>query len=210
MSAFSSSRCRAVLAEVLHYGRPGWWRGDIEEVMIGALLAQQTRWENVEKGLARMKELGIGTLGGVAGCDGEILEKAVRCTGFYRVKARRLRALAQYVARRPQGLEGMQMEDTARLMEELRSIEGIGEETAESILCYAFERTVFVMDAYTQQICRCAGIPGTRNSLRDLIVQELPATPESYRAAHAAFVEFGRQFCRRRRCSGCGIQRLTE
>ncbi|MDD1676188.1 MAG: Fe-S cluster assembly protein HesB [Methanomicrobiales archaeon] len=192
---------------MIPYGKKDWWKGNREEVMIGAVLTQQTRWENVDRGLGQLKKIGIADMAGIVQCENAMLEKAIRCTGFYRVKARRLRALARHVQERPGGLEGMAAETTENLREELLRIAGIGEETAESILCFGFGRMVFVMDAYTQRICACGGIRSRRMALQDRIMQELPATAESYRTAHAAFVEYGRRFCSSRKCSECRIKR---
>jgi endonuclease-3 related protein len=205
MSACGFSKCRAVLAAILPYGREDWWRGDTEEVMIGAVLTQQTRWENVDRALLRMKERGIATMLAISRVEEGVLEELVWCTGFYRVKARRLRALALHVQRRCGGLSGMAAEPTDSLMEELLGIEGIGEETAECILCYGFGRPVFVMDAYTRRICTCAGIHARRKTLKDMITRELADGSATCRRAHAAFVEYGRTFCAGRRCAECGI-----
>ncbi|MDD1674699.1 MAG: Fe-S cluster assembly protein HesB, partial [Methanomicrobiales archaeon] len=200
---------RAVLAAVLPYGKEGWWSGDLEEVMIGAVLTQQTRWENVERGLMRMKEAGVACMAGIARCEDGTLEEAIRCTGFYRVKARRLRALACHVLQRPRGLEGMAAESTVLLQEELLGIAGVGEETAACILCYGFGRMVFVMDAYTQRICGCAGIHVRKDTLHDHITQELQESAACYRMAHAGFVEYGRRFCHSRRCPECRFRRSS-
>jgi endonuclease-3 related protein len=205
MSACDFSRCRAVLAAILPYGREDWWPGDTEEVMIGVVLTQQTRWEYVDRALIQMKEHGVATLPAIAQAEGSVLEELIGCTGFYRVKARRLRALARHVCRRPGGLPGMAAEPTGSLRDELLGIEGIGEETAECILCFGFGRAVFVMDAYTSRICTCAGIHARRNTLRDMIAQELGDEMVRFRRAHAAFVEYGRIFCAGRRCAECRI-----
>src|SRR5208337_1176860 len=144
------------------FGKIPWWPGDTDEVMIGAILTQQTRWENVEFALQLLKDRGMCSMTALHAARVPEIEEAVRCTGFYRMKTRRLKALAAFVVETCGGVSGMDALPTPVLREGLRGVNGIGEETADSILCYVFGRSSFVIDAYTERIARCAGITTPR------------------------------------------------
>ena len=98
MSGSSSSEC-ARIVRVLngHFGHIPWWPGDTDEVLIGAILVQQTRWENVERALAFLKDRSLCTIAALHEAGPAEIESAIHCTGFYRVKTRRLKALAAFV-----------------------------------------------------------------------------------------------------------------
>ncbi len=161
MSGSSSARDRvqalvAALGE--RYGALPWWRAPPEEVMIGAVLVQQTRWENVERALDRLRGVGLLSLEAIDRAPAETVEEAVRCAGFFRVKTRRLKALARFVLGTYGSVEAMASAPTDALRRGLLEVPGIGEETADAILCYAFDRCSFVIDAYTRRLCACAGV----------------------------------------------------
>ena len=139
-------------------GEIAWWPGYPDEVMIGAVLTQQTRWENVERALQNLKKRDLCSLDSIFHSDIRDIEEAIRCTGFYRVKAQRLKSLATYVMETFGGVENMAEIPTGQLRAGLLNISGIGEETADSILCYGLDRTSFVIDAYTERMVRCIGV----------------------------------------------------
>jgi endonuclease-3 related protein len=191
------------------FGEILWWPGDTEEVMIGAILTQQTRWENVEQALRLLKERNLCTMAALNTADIPAIEAAVRCTGFYRMKTRRLKALAAFVVGTCEGISGMNSMPTATLREGLLGVKGIGEETADSILCYGFGRPSFVIDAYTEHIARCAGITAPRSSLKHLFESVLEEEPHVYHQAHAHIVEYAKGWCTKRKCDGCRIMALN-
>ena len=207
----SSSYNLALIIQCLReeYGPLEWWPGSAEEVMIGAILTQQTRWRNVEIALQNLKNLGICSLEGIAATPASIVEDAIRCTGFYRVKTQRLKELAHFVITRYGGAEGMRQRPLGELRGGLMSVHGIGEETADSILCYGFHLTSFVIDAYTERICGCAGIKEKKGALKRLIEGILPEDAEEYRHCHAHFVEFAKEYCGKNRCDTCRIKSLN-
>ena len=210
MSGSSSIKARktvAILSGI--FGKIPWWPGDTEEVMIGAILTQQTRWENVEQALLRLKNNNLATMSAIHAADPVKIEESVRCTGFYRIKTRRLKALAAHVMDTYGGAERMVSVSTAKLRTGLLSVHGIGEETADSILCYGFSRTSFVVDAYTERIARCAGIPGKRSGLKEMFEAVLPDDPCAYRQTHAHIVEYAKRFCAKKRCDACQIAILN-
>ncbi|MFZ1898682.1 endonuclease III domain-containing protein [Methanoregula sp.] len=191
------------------FGEIPWWPGDTEEVMIGAILTQQTRWENVERALQLLKERNLCTMAALNTADIPAIEAAVRCTGFYRIKTRRLKALAAFVVGTCQGTAGMDTLPTATLREGLLGVKGIGEETADSILCYGFGRPSFVIDAYTERIARCAGITTPRAGLKALFESVLEEETHVYHQTHAHIVEYAKSWCTKKRCDGCRIMALN-
>ena len=204
MSASSSSKVRRIVRALKQrYGKIPWWPGDTDEVMIGAILTQQTRWENVERALADLKSRGLCTMAGIHSADNAEIESAIRCTGFYRVKARRLKSLAQFALEKCGGVQRMAEIPTTELREGLLAVKGIGEETADSILCYGFSRPVFVVDAYTERMVRCAGIMEPRNRLKPLFESVLPKNNETCRQTHAHIVEYAKEYCGKKRCDVC-------
>jgi endonuclease III related protein len=204
MSASSSFKVRHLVRTLeKKYGKIPWWPGDCEEVMIGAILTQQTRWENVRKALDELQRKDLCTLSAIRHADPRTLEDAIRCTGFYRMKARKLKGLSVFVEVTCGGVERMAAMPTPALREALLSVHGIGEETADSILCYGFSRPSFVIDAYTDRIMRCVGVTEPRNRLKVLFEGMLPKTDEACRQTHAHIVEYAKEFCIKKRCDSC-------
>lgn len=192
------------------YGTIPWWRAPPEEVMIGAVLVQQTRWENVRRALERLRGDDLLSLNAIDQAPAELVEDAVRCAGFYRVKTRRLKALARFVVERFGSVEAMAHAPTDELRHGLLTVPGVGEETADAILCYAFGRCSFVIDTYTRRLCTCAGIEEPTNGYRALFEAALPRENAAYRQTHAHIVEYGKEYCSRRRCEGCIIRSSNE
>jgi endonuclease III related protein len=192
------------------YGPLPWWQAPPEEMMIGAVLVQQTRWENVERALDRLRGAGLLSLDAIDRAPAEAVEKAVRCAGFFRVKTRRLKALARFVIGTYGSVGAMARASTDVLRRDLLAVYGIGEETADAILCYAFGRCSFVIDAYTRRLCACAGVAEPPGGYRALFEAVLPPENERYRQTHAHIVEHGKNFCSKRRCEGCSIRSSDE
>lgn len=112
-------------------------------------------------------------------------------------------SLATHVMETYGGVSGMENVSTEQLRRGLLGVHGIGEETADSILCYGFSRTSFVIDAYTERIVRCAGIRKPRTGLKPLFESVLPKDNEVYRQTHAHIVEYAKEFCGKKRCEEC-------
>jgi endonuclease III related protein len=136
------------------FGPRHWWPGDSPlEVMVGAILTQNTSWRNVEKAIGNMKERGVLDMARLAQIDESELAEIIRPAGFYNVKSRRLKAFIADFSRRFDGaVEGAATMSTPALRDYLLSINGIGPETADSILLYALDRPIFVVDAYTRRL----------------------------------------------------------
>ncbi|HVP93746.1 MAG TPA: Fe-S cluster assembly protein HesB [Methanoregulaceae archaeon] len=211
MSASGSSKCERIVRVLSsHYGKIPWWPGDTDEVLIGAVLTQQTRWENVEQALLALKERNMCTLSALHGAEPVNIEDAIRCTGFYRVKTKRLKELAQHITEQYGGIQGMNPRPTQELRRGLLGVYGIGAETADSILCYGFNRTSFVIDAYTRRICICLGIVAKGEELKDLFEHVLPEDNSAYRQTHAHIVEYAKEFCGKNRCEECILKNSGE
>jgi len=214
MSASSSAKNKKKAEKITgilaaRFGEIPWWPGDTDEVMIGAILTQQTRWENVEQALRLLEGNDLRSMAALAIADAAEIERAIRCTGFYRMKTRRLRALAAYATITCGGVEAMRSMPTEMLRNGLLSVNGIGEETADSILCYGFGRPSFVIDAYTDRISRCAGITTPHSGLKDLFESVLEKDPHVYHQTHAHIVEYAKGWCTKKRCEGCRIMALN-
>jgi len=204
MSGSSSVKIKQLISSLARcFGEIAWWPGYPDEVLIGAILTQQTRWENVERALADLKKRGLCSLDTIVTADIQDIEDAIRCTGFYRVKAKRLKLLASYVMETYGGIDGMVDVSTPRLRTGLLNVSGIGEETADSILCYGLFRTSYVVDAYTERMTRCIGVTEKRQDLKRLFEECLPKDNYVYRQTHAHIVEYAKEFCGKKRCSEC-------
>ncbi|KAF5411759.1 MAG: Endonuclease III [Candidatus Methanocomedens sp.] len=187
------------LLEIL--GHQNWWPADTPfEVVVGALLTQQTRWSNVEQAISNLKERGLLEPENLAVVDTDSLEELIRCTGFYRQKARRLKNLAAYYSRNKYTLSDKPV-DELRL--ELLGLEGVGDETADSIILYAINKPKFVIDAYTCRILDCLGLDGNYRVLQQRFESELEHDVDLFKEYHALIVEYGKQYCSRHKCEYC-------
>ena len=191
------------------FGPQHWWPAETEfEVIIGALLTQQTRWENVEQAILNLKAESLLTPDTLAHADQDVIEECIRCTGFYRQKAERLRLLSQYFA------ENETSEILKRPVDELRkdllSLKGVGPETADSIILYAAHKPIFVIDAYTKRLCECIGVPdaGGYETLQKHFEDSLPRDTHLYQEFHALIVMYGKQYCTKKRCDECIIAKV--
>ena len=186
------------------FGDIEWWPGDPEEVIIGAVLTQQTRWANVLTALERLHEAGICSLRGIQESSDRTVEEAIYSTGFYRIKRARLKCVASTVLSCG-GTGYLAGCSTLSLRAFVLAIKGVGPETADSILCYGFNRPVFVIDAYTHKICACAGISLKGADLQAIFCHLLPKDNLAHRQCHAWFVEYAKNYCFKKRCKECMI-----
>jgi len=189
------------------YGSAGWWPGDADQVMIGAILTQQTRWSNVEKALLNLESAGIKTLEDIMKADKEMIMDAVRCTGYYRVKTERLIELSMFVDNKG-GIDALRKIPVGELRRDLLQVKGVGAETADSILCYGLNMPSYVIDSYTERITGCAGISAKKEKLKALFEDVLPLSVERYQDCHGWFVEYAKDFCIKKRCDECIVMNL--
>ena len=199
------------------YGPQQWWPGDTPfEVMVGAVLTQNTAWLNVEKAIANLKRAGCLTAGRMHQLPRRKLASLIRPSGYYRVKALRLAHLVAFLAERYRGSVA-RMARTApdALRRELIALHGIGPETADSILLYAVGQPVFVVDAYTRRIFGRHGLIAPKDGYHDvqrLFMENLPSDPVLFNEYHALIVRLGKERCRKTdpRCSGCPLEQFSH
>jgi len=181
-------------------GHRHWWPADTAfEVVIGAVLTQQTRWENVERAIKNLKDHSLLEADLLSKVKTEELEELIRCTGFYRQKAMRLKNISTFFHENPDILE----KPADELRNILLSLDGVGNETADSIVLYAADKPKFVIDAYTKRMCKCIGIEGDYGKLQSVFESSLPRDVSLYKEFHALIVEYGKQFCGKKRCGDC-------
>jgi endonuclease-3 related protein len=193
-----------------HFGGQNWWpmkhnfRPREWEICVGAILTQNTSWINVEKALNDLSKKTIVTPQSVIEADIKELEKAVRSSGFYKQKAARLKTLAEFV------LSFNKFEHFRKSVEriDLLKVNGIGRETADSILLYACGKPYFVVDAYTKRIfSRLDVIKNTDyENVREYFEKDLPRDVDLYKEFHALIVELGKNYCRKKPlCKKCPL-----
>ncbi|RCN57148.1 endonuclease III domain-containing protein [Acidiferrobacter sp.] len=174
--------------------------------MVGAVLTQNTSWTNVERALQRMKGIVALEAAPIAALPVDALADAVRPAGYYNVKAQRLQALCRWVV--DQGdMEVLHGMETQALRTGLLGVHGVGPETADDIVLYAFGRPVFVIDAYTRRLfARLGFVQGheTYEDMREHFERALPHDPVLYNEYHALIVEHAKTTCRTRPlCQEC-------
>jgi len=198
------------------FGPQHWWPGESPfEVIAGAVLTQNTNWTNVEKAIANLKLAGVLSPGAIHKMAPASLAELIRPAGYYRLKSKRLKNLIDRIFDEYGGdLTAMETVETGLLRQALLSVAGIGPETADSILLYAFGRPVFVIDAYTARVaCRhgLAEPEADYAQLQDLFQSNLPPDVKMFNEYHALLVRLGKEHCRRLpRCVGCPLERLPH
>jgi len=196
------------------FGHRDWWPGDSPfEVMVGALLTQNTNWRNVEKAIAALKNADALDPERLVQLPLEDLQTLIRPSGYFRQKSVRLLRLTQWLLERADGrLEALADVPTDELRAELLSLRGIGPETADSILLYAFERPVFVVDTYTMRVAVRHGFVEPEcgyDELQYFFSSQLEDDVQMFGDFHGQLVELGKRHCRPKpRCDGCPVLTL--
>ncbi len=198
------------------FGPQHWWPGDTQfEIIIGAILAQNTNWTNVEKAITNLKAADCLNPEKLYHLDISRLAELIRPAGYFNIKAKRLKSFLNWLFENYDGkLSNLESLDTIRLRDELLAIKGVGRETADSILLYAFNRPIFVVDAYTARVAVRHGLiePGADyEQLRELFQSNLPENVQLFNEYHALLVRVGHEFCRpKARCPGCPLEKLPH
>jgi endonuclease III related protein len=197
------------------FGPQHWWPGETPiEVVVGAVLVQNTSWTNVEKAIRRLREAELLDPRTLFEMPAEEIEDYIRSAGYFRIKARRLRNLMQFIAQRFDGsLDTMFRTPLAELRQMLLGVSGIGPETADSILLYAGRLPALVVDAYTHRVfCRHGWIEpeADYHQLQEYCDSQLPQDVELYNEFHALLVRLGKDYCRKARplCAQCPLREL--
>jgi endonuclease-3 related protein len=203
------------LFEVLYdaYGPQHWWPARSKfEVCVGAILTQNTAWSNVEKAIKRLRKRGLLELGRMHSAGVEQLADAIKPSGFYNQKAARLKKFCALVTERYSGkLERMFALPLDQLRETLLSINGVGKETADSIILYAANKPIFVVDAYTRRITeRVFSLSfNSYDELQAFYTDALPQSLNVYKEMHALLVAHAKLHCKKMPlCDSCPAQKM--
>ncbi|OEH85298.1 endonuclease [Desulfuribacillus stibiiarsenatis] len=188
-----------------HYGHLNWWPADSPfEVMVGAILTQNTSWQNVEKAIHNLRPYLKPEI--IIAMEDSQLAELIRPSGFFTVKTRRLKNFLAWFLTHKFSIDVLQKMDIADLRHQLLSINGIGKETADSIILYAVNKPIFVIDAYSRRIFDRLGmdVPKDYDAFRELFENQLEVNHNIYNEYHALIVEHAKQFCRKKPlCSSC-------
>ena len=194
------------------YGELDWWPANTAyEVMVGAILTQNTAWTNVEKAIRNFK--GDLTPKRIQSLSLEELESLVRPAGFFRQKTLYLKNLTRWYAFYDFDSEAVQKEPMDELRGELLDLKGIGPETADSILLYAFEFPTFVVDAYTKRLFSRYPLEAgkTYREIKAYVEQRLPRDVKVYNRFHALIVHHAKAHCKKKPvCEGCPLEESCE
>ncbi len=194
------------------FGPQGWWPGETPfEVALGAILTQNTNWQNVSRVMEALKAEGDLDPVVLVRMPTAELANRFRPAGYYNLKARRVKNFLDVLgARFANSMERMALEELEPLRAELLGIHGIGPETADSILLYALHKPTFVVDAYTFRILSRHDLvaePCSYEELRQLFMERLPVEVPLYQEFHALLVRLAKEYCRPKpRCAGCPLE----
>lgn len=198
------------------FGPQGWWPAETPfEVAVGAILTQNTNWRNVARAIENLKGADLLTPATLQALPTPTLAQLIRPAGYYNVKAQRLKNFVAFLWQAYDGsMAALAAADWPQVREELLQIKGIGPETADSILLYALEKPVFVVDAYTHRILsrhELAPETCTYDELQAQFHTALPPEVPLFQEYHALLVRLGKNFCRpRAKCQGCPLASLSD
>ncbi len=198
------------------WGPQHWWPGKtVFEIMTGAVLTQNTAWTNVEKAITNLRSGRVLTLAGIERITVRRLSSLIRPSGYHNVKAKRLRNLVDFIRVQYRGsLKKMFSVKSDELRKKLLEVNGIGPETADSILLYAGGKPFFVVDAYTRRILGRHGLineTAPYESVQKLFMDNLPRQSRLYNEFHALLVKAAKEHCKKSRpvCRACPLENFT-
>ena len=220
MAKRNKTNQRKVLEEIYNilfntFGPRHWGPGDTPfEVAVGAILTQNTNWGNVERAIQNLKREKVLNSKALNKMQHKKLASLIRPAGYFNIKAKRLKNFLAYLSNHYSGsMNKMKAEDLHDLREELLAVNGIGPETADSILLYALDKPVFVIDAYTKRVLSRHRIVPERASyheMQELFHNNISPDVRLYNEYHALFVMAGKDYCKPKpKCSGCPLENVT-
>ncbi|OPX26697.1 MAG: endonuclease [Candidatus Cloacimonas sp. 4484_140] len=188
------------------HGPQHWWPGETrDEIIIGAILTQNTNWKNVEKAIENLKHKNLLTLTALRNAEIKEIAQCIRPSGYYNQKTTRLQEIAKFFHRN--SLQCFGAHSIANMRKELITLKGIGPETADSILLYAFEKPVFIIDAYTTRIFQRLGfLPGgiSYEEAQKFFMQNLENNTKLFNEFHALLVRHAKEYCQKNpHCAKC-------
>jgi len=209
----TSSRLRDIYDVLYDYfGPQHWWPAESAfEVVVGAVLTQNTNWRNVSKAIDVLKQEGVLSFTGLASLSVEHLAGMIRPSGYYNLKARRLKNLIQMIGGRYDGsLESLLEDELHHAREQLLTVKGIGPETADSILLYGGNHPIFVVDAYTHRVFSRHNFLADEcdyQTAQELFMDNLPHEAELFNEFHALIVKTAKKFCKKKNplCESCPL-----
>ena len=196
------------------YGPQHWWPAESPlEMIVGAILTQSAAWTNVEKAIHNLKASADLSIEGLQCLPQGELARLIHPSGYYNVKARKIRVFVDWLAEEyGSDLDKLFALDTAQLRNELLSVHGVGEETADSIILYAARQPIFVIDAYSRRIIARLGLAPheeTYAAYQGLFMDNLPHDETLCNEYHALLVQHGKSVCRKKPlCADCCLSRL--
>ncbi len=201
------------------YGQMNWWPAESDfEVMIGAILTQNTAWTNVEKAINNLKTHNLLSFGAIYEIDPDLLKQHIKPSGYYNQKALKIKNFIDFTKKEYNlSVDLMKKEDTYVMRKKLLAISGIGEETADSILLYALKKPVFIIDAYTRRILERHNIikdalSEKYENLQRFFMVNIPPNSTNidlYNEYHALIVNTGKMFCKKTpQCNNCPLKEL--
>lgn len=203
-----------------HFGPQYWWPGESRlEIMVGAVLTQNTSWRNVEKAIDNLKRAGCLDPARLRAVRTARLARLIRPAGYYNGKAKKLKALIaflyQYYDADPARMVRPVSASLQGQRRALLAVYGIGPETADCILLYVAEQPIFVVDAYTRRVCARLGLADENASydeLQQLFMKHLPPDAARFNEYHALLVAHGKTICTKRvaRCGECPLEDVCE
>ncbi len=188
-----------------YFGRQNWWptisKNRRFEIIVGAILTQNTSWRNVEKAIKNLNDANLISAKKLSKVNTKKLASLIKSAGYYNQKAERLKIIAKFL-----------LKNKNPTREELLDVKGIGPETADSILLYAFNKPVFVIDAYTKRIMQRLGYKQeSYEELQRLFESSLPKNYRLFNEYHALLVELGKHYCNKKPvCKNCPIKDLCK
>lgn len=194
------------------FGPQHWWPAETPfEVIVGAILTQNTSWRNVEKAIQTLKVKGMLNPEGIRNLKRTHLSRLIKSSGYYRIKAERLKAFVDFLFEEYGGdLRKMREEEMEKLRAKLLKVKGIGPETADSILLYGLKRPIFVVDAYTRRILSRHQLVSKEASYEEIqrfFMDHLPHEEGLFNEYHALLVHLGKTFCKRvPKCESCPLK----
>ncbi|WP_174615515.1 endonuclease III domain-containing protein [Virgibacillus ihumii] len=195
-----------------HYGPQGWWPADTAfEMMIGSILVQNTNWRNAEKAVSRVKDYLKPEIMDYLP-ENELAER-IRPSGFFNIKAQRVKSFLEWFRRYDYDVRQVMQMDSNYLRQELLNIKGIGSETADVMLLYAFDKPIFVTDAYARRIFYRFGydMPETYDGFRSEVEKHMSNELNVFQEYHALLVEHAKQICKKRPlCEVCPLNTVGE
>ena len=198
-----------------HFGKQNWWPGETPfEVCVGAILTQNTAWSNVEHAIENLKKQNLLNFESLLKASPEIVAQAIRPAGYFNIKTKRLKNFLEGIAKEFGTFDALFHLSKDHLREFLLSLKGIGPETADSMVLYAFEKPVFVVDAYTKRILvrhRLIEEEADYFQTQEFFENALENDPKLFNEYHALIVMTGKNYCKKSKpnCTHCPLKEVN-